>query len=47
MTINDGLSGDTMWRFFKTMDDNVMSSTDDLVERMMRKVSRNFPYIKE
>jgi hypothetical protein len=45
MTINDGLSGDTMWRFFKTMDDNVMSSTDDLVERMMRKVSRNFPYI--
>ncbi len=47
MTINDGLSGDTMWRFFKTMDDNVMSSTDDLVERMMRKVSRNFTYIKE
>lgn len=47
MTISDGNSGDTIWRFFKTMDDNVMSSTDDLVERMMRKVSRNFPYEKQ
>lgn len=47
MTINDGNTGDVLWRFFKTMDDNVMSSTDDLVERMMRKVSRNFPYEKQ
>lgn len=47
MTINDGETGDLLWRFFKTMDDNVMSSTDDLIERMMRKVSRNFPYEKQ
>ena len=47
MIINDGTTGDTLWRFFKTMDDNIMSSTDDLVERMMRKVSRNFPYQKD
>lgn len=46
MVINDGATGDLLWRFFKTMDDNVMSSTDDLIERMMRKVSRNFPYEK-
>lgn len=46
MTLNNGANGDLLWRFFKTMDDNITSSTDDLVERMMRKVSRNFPYAK-
>lgn len=46
LTLNDGINGDLLWRFFKTMDDNISSSTDDLVERMMRKVSRNFPYKK-
>lgn len=44
LTLNNGEDGELLWRFFKTMDDNIMSSTDDLVERMMRKVSRNFPY---
>src|SRR5690606_33839001 len=44
MTINNGTDGELLWRFFKTMDDGIMSSTDDLVEKMMRKVSRNFPY---
>jgi hypothetical protein len=46
MTLNNGLDGELLWRFFKTMDDNITTSTDDLVERMMRKVSRNFPYAK-
>jgi hypothetical protein len=46
LTLNNGVDGELLWRFFKTMDDNIMSSTDDLVERMMRKVSRNFPYKK-
>ncbi|HMI05016.1 MAG TPA: hypothetical protein VK541_21195 [Pedobacter sp.] len=46
LTLNSGQSGDLLWRFFKTMNDNVTSSTDDLVEHMMRKVSRNFPYTK-
>ncbi len=46
LTLNNGVDGELLWRFFKTMDDNLMSSTDDLVERMMRKVSRNFPYQK-
>jgi hypothetical protein len=46
MTLNNGLDGELLWRFFKTMDDSITTSTDDLVERMMRKVSRNFPYAK-
>ena len=44
LTLNNGPDGELLWRFFKTMDDTVGGSTDDLVERMMRKVSRNFPY---
>lgn len=45
MTLNNGTDGDLLWRFFKTMDDGITTSTDDLVEKMMRKVSRNFPYM--
>jgi hypothetical protein len=46
LTLNNGSDGELLWRFFKTMDDNIMTSTDDLIERMMRKISRNFPYTK-
>ncbi|ALD22265.1 hypothetical protein [Hymenobacter sp. DG25A] len=46
LQLNEGSNGELLWRFFKTMDDGLGSSTDDLVERMMRKVSRNFPYAK-
>jgi hypothetical protein len=46
MMINNGTDGELLWRFFKTMDDNIATGTDDLVESMMRKVSRNFPYLK-
>ncbi|AIZ62631.1 hypothetical protein PK28_01145 [Hymenobacter sp. DG25B] len=46
LQLNEGSDGELLWRFFKTMDDGIGSSTDDLVERMMRKVSRNFPYAK-
>lgn len=46
LTLNNASNGDLLWRFFKTMDDGITTSTDDLVERMMRKVSRNFPYTK-
>jgi len=44
LTLNNGFDGELLWRFVKTMDDTIMGSTDYLVERMMRKVSRNFPY---
>lgn len=46
MQIYNGRDGDLLWRFYKAMDDNVMSSSDALMERMMKKVSRNFPYEK-
>ena len=46
MQLYNGTGGDLLWRFYKAMDDNVMGSTDQLMERMMKKVSRNFPYEK-
>ena len=46
MQIYNGTTGDLLWRFYKAMDDNVMGSSDQLMERMMKKVSRNFPYEK-
>jgi hypothetical protein len=46
MQIYNGADGNLLWRFYKSMNDDVMSSTDRLMERMMRKVSRNFPYEK-
>lgn len=44
MQIKNGTDGTLLWRFSKTMDENVFSSASQLMERMMRKVSRNFPY---
>ena len=46
MQVYNGSDGNLLWRFYKAMDDNVMSSTDQLITRMMKKVSRNFPYEK-
>ena len=41
-----GASGELLWRFYKEMNEDVMSSANAVMERMMRKVSRNFPYEK-
>ena len=46
LTLNNGKDGELLWRFYKTMSQDLMSSTDDIVDSMMRKVSRNFPYTK-
>lgn len=46
MVIHNGADGEMLWRFFKSMNDSVFSSSDELVDRMMRKLSRNFPYTK-
>lgn len=46
MQIYNGTDGNLLWRFYKAMNDDVMSSTDQLITRMMKKVSRNFPYEK-
>jgi hypothetical protein len=46
MQINDGKDGNLLWRFYKEMDEGLFSSADELMERMMKKVARNFPYEK-
>ena len=46
MQIYNGRDGELLWRFYKAMNDNVFGSTDELMERMMKKVARNFPYEK-
>lgn len=46
MQIYNGSDGDLLWRFQKEMDENVMGSTNQVMERMMKKVARNFPYEK-
>jgi hypothetical protein len=44
LTLNNGTDGELLWRFYKSMNENVIASSTDLIERMMRKVARNFPY---
>lgn len=46
MQINDAKEGALVWRFYKEMAEDVMSSPAAMMERMMRKVGRNFPYQK-
>lgn len=46
LQIYSGTDGNLLWRFYKAMNDDVMSSTDELITRMMKKVARNFPYEK-
>lgn len=42
-----GTDGNLMWRFYKQMNEGVFSSGNEMMERMMRKVARNFPYLKD
>jgi hypothetical protein len=46
MQINNGPDGALLWRFYKEMNETAFSSGNEIMERMMRKVSRNFPYMK-
>ena len=46
MQIYNGTDGNLLWRFFKEMNEGVFSNANEMMERMMRKVSRNFPYEK-
>lgn len=46
MHIYNGSDGNLLWRFFKEMNEGVFSNANEMMERMMRKVSRNFPYEK-
>ena len=38
--------GDLAWRFYKEMNESAFSSANQLMERMMLKVGRNFPFKK-
>jgi len=44
MQLYNGNDGELLWRFFKEMNEDVMGSANQVMERMMRKVARNFPY---
>lgn len=46
MQIYHGANGTLLWRFYKEMNESFTSSANEVMERMMRKVSRNFPYEK-
>lgn len=46
MQIYNGADGDLLWRFHKEMDEDVLGSPNQVMERMMKKVARNFPYEK-
>jgi len=47
MQIYEAKEGKLLWRFTKEMNEGAFSSANELMERMMRKVSRNFPYEKD
>jgi len=46
MQVYNGKDGDLLWRFYKEMNEDITSSANEVMERMMRKVARNFPYAK-
>jgi hypothetical protein len=46
MNLYNAQDGDLLWRFYKQMDEDVMSNPQAMMEHMMRKVGRNFPYEK-
>ena len=46
MQINDGKDGELVWRFYKEMNETLTSNANEIMERMMKKVARNFPYKK-
>jgi hypothetical protein len=46
MQIYDAKDGELAWRMAKEMNEGAFSSANELMERMMRKVGRNFPFEK-
>lgn len=47
MQIYESQEGKLLWRFYKAMNETGFSSGTELMERMMRKVARNFPYMTQ
>src|SRR5690606_31004735 len=46
ININDGTSGELLWKYEKTLSRSLGSDTNTVINTMMRKASRKFPYIK-
>jgi len=46
MQINEAKKGEMVWRMAKEMNEGTFSSANELMERMMRKVGRLFPFEK-
>lgn len=44
MQVYSGFDGELAWRMAKEMNESAFSSANELMERMMRKVGRNFPF---
>jgi hypothetical protein len=47
MTVYNGIDDELLWSFNKIMDQEVHSSPNDVITRMMDKIAWNFPYKKE
>lgn len=46
MSIFNGVDGELLWRFNKTMNQESLSYPRYIIERMLSKIGRNFPYQK-
>ena len=45
ININDGKTGDLLWKYDKTLSRSLGSDTNTIINAMMRKASRKLPYI--
>ncbi|MBK7956879.1 MAG: hypothetical protein IPK03_01415 [Bacteroidetes bacterium] len=46
LQINNGLDGKMIWRYYNIMFEQSNFNANNMMERMMKKISRNFPYTK-
>jgi hypothetical protein len=46
MGIYDGKDGTLLWRFTKEMNEHIEDSANGIMESQMKKIGRNFPYVK-
>lgn len=47
ISINDGKTGELLWKYDKTLSRGLGSNTSDIITTIMRKASRQFPYDKD
>ncbi len=47
MSINDGKTGELLWKYDKTLSRGLGSDTGSIITTIMRKASRQFPYDKD